>query len=189
MKKIILFAFLIISYNSLINAQESMFNSGDKAINFGIGLGSIYGSGIYGSTTIPPVSISFEKGIKDEVLGKGVIGIGGYLGYTSYKWEYTIANMDYGWKYSNIVVGVRGTFHYPLLDKFDTYLGAMLGYNIVNSTSFGTASGTYNYTPDSGSLVYSGFLGSRYFFSDKLSGFAELGYGIAYLTLGLSVKF
>lgn len=188
MKKLIILVPLILCFYSILNAQESMFNSGDKAINLGIGIGSFYGTGLYSNTTIPPVSISFEKGIKDEILEKGVIGVGGYLGYTSYSWHYTVGTVDYGWRYSNIVLGARGTFHYPLLDNFDTYLGALLGYNIVSAKSFGTNTGIYDYSPDSGSLVFSGFIGGRYYFSDKFAGFAELGYGIAYLTLGLSIK-
>ncbi len=186
MKKLFAYTALIVLFIPLLNAQENTFRLGDKALNLGIGIGSFYGTGINSSTTIPPVSISFEKGIKDEVLEKGVIGLGAYFGYTSYKWHYVLGSVDYGWKYSNIVIGARGNFHYPLLDNLDTYAGVLLGYNIVNSSSFGT-SGAYDYSPDSGSLVFSGYVGGRYFFSDKLCGFAELGYGIAYLTLGLSI--
>ncbi|MDF1575831.1 MAG: hypothetical protein P1P86_11645 [Bacteroidales bacterium] len=189
MKHFIAFTMLVFLFSSSLNAQDSMFELKDNVVNLGVGIGSIYGSGIYSNTTIPPVSISFEKGIKDEVLGKGVIGVGAYLGYTSYKWQYTYINTDYGWKYSNIVIGARGTFHYPLLDKLDTYLGVMLGYNIVSSSSFGTDAGTYDYTPDAGSIAFSGFVGGRYYFSDTFSGFAELGYGIAYLNLGIGFKF
>lgn len=179
---------MLVLFCHLGNAQESMFNSGDKVINLGVGIGSLYGSGLYGSTTIPPVSISFEKGIKDEILEKGVIGAGAFLGYTSYKWHYVVGGFDYGWNYSNIVVGARGTFHYPLLNKVDTYMGAMLGYNIVISSSFGTDGGSVSYSPDAGSLAFSGFLGLRYYFSEKFSGFTELGYGIAYLTMGLGIR-
>ena len=170
-----------------IHAQMSEFNLGDKVVNIGIGLGSLYGGGLYGSTTVPPISISFEKAIKDEILEKGVIGIGAYVGYTAYKWHYVYSTYDYGWKYSNIVIGVRGSFHYPVLDKIDTYAGILLGYNIVTSSSFGTL-GIFDYSPDSGSLATAGYVGGRYYFSDKFSGFAELGYGIAYLTLGIGIR-
>ena len=170
-----------------IHAQESTFSLGDKIIGVGIGLGSQYGTGVFASTTVPPVSISFEKAIKDEIFEKGVIGIGGYVGYTSYKWNYINGAYNYGWKYTNIIIGARGSFHYPVVDKLDTYGGVFIGYNIVSSTSFGSV-GTYSYSPDKGRLAFSGFVGARYYFSDKFFGLSELGYGIAYLTLGLGIK-
>jgi hypothetical protein len=123
----------------------------------------------------------------DEILDKGVIGVGVYAGYTSYKWHYVYSTWDYGWKYTNIVIGGRGAFHYPVVDKLDTYAGIILGYNIVISREFGSHGG-YDYSPDRGSIAYSGFVGARYYFSDQFAGFAELGYGIAWLTIGLAIR-
>lgn len=187
MKRIAAIICLTIFSLPILKAQESMFNLGDQVVNVGIGLGSVYGIGTYYKTTVPPISISYEKAIVDEILEKGVIGVGAYAGYTSYKWHYVYSTYDYGWRYTNIILGARGNFHYPLLDKLDTYAGVLLGYNIVISSSFGTT-GTYDYSPDSGRIAFAGYLGGRYYFSDKFSGFAELGYGIAYLTVGLGIK-
>lgn len=171
-----------------LKAQESTFNKGDNVINLGIGIGSYYGTGTYNSTTVPPISISYERGIVDSVFDKVVIGVGAYLAYTSYKWNYNYANYDYGWKYSNIVFGAKGTFHYPLIEKVDTYAGLLLGYNILSSKSYGSA-GEYDYSPDSGSLAFSINVGGRYYFSENFSAFIEFGYGISILTLGISTKF
>lgn len=187
MKKLITFTMLALFSLPFMRAQESMFNLGDKIVNIGVGIGSLYGGGLYGSTTVPPISVSFEKAFKDEILEKGVIGIGGYVGYTAYKWHYVFSTYDYGWKYTNIVIGARGSFHYPVLDNLDTYAGVLLGYNIVTSKAFGTA-GTYDYSPDKGSIAFAGYVGGRYYFSEKFAAFAELGYGIAYLTLGLGIR-
>ena len=33
------------------------------------------------------------------------------------------------------IIGVRGSFHYPLVDKLDTYTGLALGYDISNPMS------------------------------------------------------
>ena len=186
MKKLIAIAFVALFSIPFLRAQESMFDLGDQVVNIGIGLGSVYGLGSYYSTTIPPISISFEKGILDELLEKGVIGVGAYLGFTSYKYQYVFSFYDYGWRYTNIIVAARGSFHYPVVDKLDTYIGLLLGYNIRLSSAIGDAD-LYG-SPAGGSIAYSGFVGGRYYFSDKFSGFAELGYGIAYLTLGLGVK-
>jgi len=164
-----------------------MFTIDDKVLNVGVGIGSVYGIGTYYKTTIPPISISFEKAIIDDILDEGVIGVGAYLGYTSYKWHYVYSTYDYGWRYTNIILGARGNFHYPIIDNLDTYLGVLLGYNIVTSREFGTM-GVYDYSPKSGSIAFAGYIGGRYYFSDKFSAFAELGYGIAYLTLGVGIK-
>lgn len=73
-----------------------------------------------------------------------------------------------------------------LVENLDTYIGAMLGYNIVSSKWHGT--GTSMGTASSGGVIFSGFIGARYFFSEKLGGFAELGSGIAYLNLGVAIN-
>ena len=36
---------------------------------------------------------------------------------------------------------------------------------------------------------FTAFVGARYFFAKNLGGFAELGYGVSYLNLGLAYKF
>jgi hypothetical protein len=183
MKKIVLlFVVVMLSLAQLI-AQESTFNKGDKVLNLGIGLGSTLYSGSYYKSQIPPISASLEVGVVDNILEKGVVGIGGYLGYSSNKWEYS----GWGWKYTNIIIGARGNFHYPLVNKLDTYTGLLLGYNIASSKEFGTSTG-YNYNASSGGVVSSWFVGARYYFQEKFGVMVELGYGITYLNLGVSIK-
>ena len=183
MKKIS--ALLVIGFFALAQlvAQEPTFVKGDKALNLGIGLGSTLYSGTYYKSQVPPVSVSLEFGIVDNILEKGVIGVGPYLGYSSYKYEYITS----GWKYSNMILGVRGNFHYPLVEKLDTYTGLLLGYNIVSSKWIGT--GTEDYSASSSGIAWSWFVGARYYFSETFAAMAELGYGIAYLNLGVALKF
>lgn len=164
--------------------QESLFMNGEKVVNIGIGLGSSLYTGTYFTGTIPPLSVSFEKGIVDNILEKGVIGVGGYLGYSSYKYEY----MDWGYKYSDIIVGARGSFHYPLLEKLDTYTGLLAGYEIITHREFGSYSSGTPIGAANGGIVWSWYIGGRYYFSEKMAAMAELGYGISYLTLGISMK-
>ena len=183
MKKIFVILLLSLFSLPLLTAQESLFNVGDKVVNLGIGFGSTLYVGSFYSSTVPPVSISFEKGFKDGILEKGTIGIGGYLGYSSYKWE----SFGWGWKYTNIILGARGNFHYPLVDKLDTYAGLLLGYRISTSKEFGTTAGI---EPSSGGgVVFNPYIGGRYYFTDKFAGMAELGYGISYLNIGIALKF
>lgn len=165
-----------------INAQENLFKKGDKALNVGLGLGTTLYSGAAFKGTIPPVSVSLEYGFKDEVLEKGSIGLGGYLGVAGSKYEF----MGYGWEYTYIIVGARGALHYPLVNKMDTYTGIMLGYNLIRTKEIGTP--ILGATPASDGVAWSWFAGARYYFTDNLGAMLELGYGISYLNLGLAVK-
>jgi len=165
-----------------VSAQTSTFEKGSGVGNLGIGLGNaLYTGGGY-TSAIPPISVSYEVGALDGIFDKGTLGIGGYLGYTSAKYGY----VGYEWKYTNVVIGVRGAIHYPFVEKLDTYAGLMLGYDIVSVKEPSGFPGGYS-ALGSG-LILPGFVGARYYFTDKFAGFGELGWGIAYFTIGVSLK-
>src|SRR5690606_40595896 len=85
------------------------------------------------------------------------------------------------------VTGVQ-TCALPIsVPNLDVYGGAMLGYNIVKYSSDGDDMAMVN-NYGSG-MGLSGFLGSRWFFSDKIGAYAELGYGVSVLNVGLTFKF
>ena len=50
----------------IVNAQNT--EVGDKIINFGLGIGHNYYSGSSFSTTIPPITTSFEMIVKDKII-------------------------------------------------------------------------------------------------------------------------
>lgn len=178
--KSILIVFALIAGTYFSNAQ--MVVKGDKIVNLGLGLGSTLYSGSYYKTQVPPVSVSAEYIILDGLLeDKAAVGVGGYLGYSSYKWTFYS-----DWKISSLVIGPRGYFHYNFLDKLDTYTGLLLGYNIVSSKY--TGSGVSTGHAESGGIAWSWFVGGRYYFSDKFAAMAELGYGVAYLNIGVAIK-
>ena len=185
MKKLLAIAAVVFLSFSAIQAQESMFNLGDKVVSAGIGFGSTLYSGTYYTRGVPPISLSYEQAVKDGILEKGVIGVGGWLGYTSYKYDY----LGWGYKYTNFIIGVMGAFHYPLVDKLDTYAGIGLGYNIASAKEFGTVIPGYDYSATSGGIVFAGMIGARYYFTDQFAVFAQAGYGIAYFTIGACVRF
>jgi len=157
--------------------KESTIEQGSKVLNLGVGFGSTYYSSYYTSQT-PALSASFEVGVKDGVIDKGSIGVGGYLGYSSAKWT------DY-YKTSNIIIGARGSFHYPLVDKLDTYTGLLLGYNIYSYTDYSGFTGLHG---SNGGLTLAWFAGARYYVSNNFAVMGEIGYGISYLTLGVAFK-
>jgi hypothetical protein len=184
MKRVLIPAIAMLIAVVSAHAQE-VFKKGDLVFNAGVGINNSIYSGTGYSNTIPPISISGEYGIKDNlIMGKnGSIGVGGYLGYTSAK--HTVIN-NYGFDYSSFIIGARGAFHYEFVKKLDTYAGVMLGYNIVSSDVFGTETG--GASASASAFEYSLFLGGRYWFSSNFGAFAEVGYGITNFSVGLSLK-
>ena len=62
----------------------------------------------------------------------------------------------------------------------------MLGYNIASYSVSGGYTGTNNH---GSGLGYSFLLGARWFFTNNLAAFAELGYGVSVINAGISFKF
>ncbi len=168
-----------------IKTHSQEFEVGDKLINAGIGFGSTWYTGTWYKTTLPPIFVSADIGFKDDI-GPGVLGLGGYLGMSSYKYEATYYLGNWGWKYTSIVIGARGTYHYDLVDNLDTYGGLLLGFRIISSKFFGDETWATGSASSSG-IAYSFFVGGRYFFSDNFAVMAELGYGIAWLSIGVTI--
>jgi hypothetical protein len=166
------------------NAQENTFVKGQKDLAFGTGFGSPWiGGGYY--LTFPPLSASLDYGLRDDI-GPGVIGVGGFIGVGGYRYKYPI--YDYGRSYTTILFGARGTYHYQFIKKLDTYGGLVLGLRTYSSKVYGTWPGD-NYVKDSGiSPLGSIFIGGKYYFTESVSAFAEVGYGIGIFTLGASFK-
>ena len=184
MKRILLIACVLVAFSALLKAQE--FEVNDRVITPGIGFGSVLYTGNGFNTFLPPVSISYEQGLRSDV-GPGIIGIGGYAGMAGSKTE-TVFNGDkYGYRYTSLILGARGFYHMDLVEELDTYGGLMLGYNIVMANEYGNWPIAATTNVGSG-FSYSLFVGARYYFQKNLGVMAELGYGISYLTVGISYK-
>ena len=185
--KILLFATLFAFGLLAAHAQTSTFSKGTKVLNLGIGFGGNYYSGYSsGVTKTPLISASVDVGMLDNVLEKGSIGIGGFAAYKGYKYE---SGYDYGFKETSVIIGPRGTFHYPLVDKLDTYAGLLLAYRVVSWKSPGDWVGPNPYSSTSG-IYFSGFVGARYYFSSKFGVMMELGSGsLAVGNIGIALKF
>jgi hypothetical protein len=138
MKKLLLLFLVGLFSLSQLVAQQSTFEKGSKVLNLGIGFGSTLYTGSYYKIGVPPISASLEVGVADGILDKGSIGIGGYLGFSSHRYSYSYIGYTDSWSYSNFIIGARGAFHYPFVDKLDTYTGLLLGFNIASAKWTGT---------------------------------------------------
>ena len=66
----------------------------------------------------------------------------------------------------------------------------MLGYEIVKAKAITEGyDEKYTGSADGSGIGFSIHVGGRYYFTDNFGAFAEVGYGIAYANLGVSLKF
>jgi hypothetical protein len=182
--------FLIACILCSISAHAQFFEKGTSVVSAGIGLGSSIGSFSYGSQT-PGISLQYERGVWD-IGGPGVISLGGYAGRKSYKYSGSSGSFKYDEKWNYTIIGVRSAYHYNGIDNenFDVYGGVMLSYNILNYkySDNSSGSGTLQKGSYGSGAGFTAYIGGRYLFTDHIGAFAELGYGVSYLTLGLAVK-
>jgi hypothetical protein len=204
MKKQLLFLFVLVAIQfSTTHAQS--FSKGQKDLNIGIGLGSRYYTHAFSNYSSTPVfSLSMDVGITDD------ISLGGFFGFAGSRWEYSgtdfcnsgngggggFYNYTDSYKWHFFMLGVRGAYHFAKYienDNVDLYAGLMLGDNFATYTFSTNAPCPEHHAFYSnsyyGGFIFTGFVGCRYRFKENLGAFAELGYGVSYLTLGLNYKF
>lgn len=188
MKKLLLIIACAFFSIQLATAQD--FSKGDFVINAGIGFGSTLHTGSGMKTTVPPISASLEYCLIDNLFDENsAIGIGGVIGYSAQKYEYDYPYIGkFETKYSDFLIGARGTFHYQFVDKLDTYAGIVLAYDIV-STSSSSSHSSINYNADGSSFFAGAYVGARYYFTNNFAAMAELGYDIAVFKVGVAFKF
>lgn len=168
---------------SMQKLADRSFIKGSNALNLGIGFGMGYGYGLgRNMSQTPALSVSYLRGVAEA--GPGTISVGGMVGYKGISWKDGSGGASATWR--NVYVGARGAYHYGFHNpRLDTYAGLGLGLRVVSySSSYDTVGGA------SGSQAeLSGFVGARYFFSDKIGAFSELGYDMSYFKVGLSARF
>ena len=180
MKKTLFLLILSLFSITFVNAQEKQgklaFEKGSSSLNLGVGLGSLWwGTGFTSSIGVNPTA-SYEYGITDQ------ISIGGTVSYSSAKSDLGGGEGE-ATKFSATLIGARGSYHFATSEKFDPYVGIVLGYVVVSvSNSDIIVKGS--------TVGYGGHVGARYFFSPNIGVHAELGYSsLSFLTAGVSFKF
>lgn len=182
------FCFITLLFLSLAaSAQDGPLQKGQIKLNAGLGVGS-YIKAAGGSTSFPPLTVSAEYAIDENIT------VGGLIGYAASEDTYTYS---YGgakntFKISNTLIGARVNYYFDVNPKYDVYAGAMLGYDAVSSNFSSSSSEYQNLLGDVNTSVsgvlYGVHAGGRYNFSPATSVFAEIGYGIALLNLGVTLK-
>ncbi|WP_461096940.1 hypothetical protein [Spirosoma luteolum] len=150
---------------------QMKIDKSSKFLNAGIGVG---GYGYFSGSGIA-LNASYDQGVYENITA-GVLG-----GFRSY-----------GSGVSSFDVGVRGSYHFNELlnisqDNLDVYAGIgvsfyRLSYGSTYLRSVGISdSYTTAYVPI--------HVGARYFFSNNVGAFGELGSSLATLKLGVTFKF
>jgi hypothetical protein len=169
MKKLILSFCLFLGFIFVSNShvQAQAFQEGDMVVNAGIGLGSTYN---WAGSLGVPLGGGLEYGISN--LEVGTLGIGGDFGFVS------------GSGLTIFYMGGRGTYHLnELLNVEDEHLDIYGGLGIYYRNFSYNGVGTF------GSGIIGTFhLGSRYYFSDNVGAYAELGNNWGWLNVGVAVK-
>lgn len=170
--KLFLAVAFLLALSSATFAQKA-YQEGSNVINAGIDLGDTYYGWGYSSIAI---SGSFEHGITDNISAGGILGYG-----TS-----TYNAPDYSVKYTNVLIGARGSYHFLTTDVWDPYAGADLGYVTLSHSYSGSIDPGYGYVGSGLKLWLHG--GARYYFSPGVGAFGELKIGSS-IILGLGVSF
>jgi len=193
MKKLItLFAFIFAGY-----MMQAQLNPGNILINGGIGF-LTYQQGI---NSIPPLSLSAEYMVSDK------ISVGAEGGYYALNFEQEInfpgnlegdtqATTSYKMEGSSkgAYGAVLGNFYFLNDYKYNVYLGGRLGYVNYQTEMKSTMDDgeevtnvSMDFGPQSGLLI-GAVVGGRYMATDNIGVFAELGYGISVLKIGVTYK-
>ena len=163
--------------------------------NIGTGFISFYGFshlGQFGKPFgLPAISISAEQGYKP--LGPGILGIGGSLGFKEGGFHYDpshYSNIAYNENWSAITLAPRVTYHPDKFntEKYEVYGSLQLGlrYFTYKNSYYESISQTARY--NSLSPFFSLIAGGRYYLNSNIAVFAEVGYDIAFMKLGVALK-
>ena len=194
MKKLLftlsLTAFMVSDY-----ASAQAFNSGGSyaSVGYGLGIGARASTSVYSAANgykfsgFGPASLNYEYGINDN------IGLGVNLSYSSYGATWNAGTYDYGYRYSTLGIMARAAYHFDIRNRdLDLYSGVGLGFlrYKYNWTSDEPSFNESQYNVNLGTpLGYQIFAGGRYFFSDLVGAYAEVGYGITVLNAGIVLRF
>ncbi|MDR0638222.1 MAG: hypothetical protein LBG27_04850 [Spirochaetaceae bacterium] len=147
-------------------------------INGGIGLGILpY------KMSLPAISASVEYGLPNIPLS-----VGGCFGVTAYEEEISAYS---SYKGTLVGLGAKVSWHFNFLENLDTYASLVLGYLFytqeVKTTILNVSATAEN---DLSTFLYGFNLGARYFFTDTIGAYVELGYSaVSVASVGLSLKF
>jgi hypothetical protein len=189
MKKIYCIALISFGISFAANSQTIKVGTLIGDLGFGFGWPISYYNQINSPSAIPVISLSAEQGVY-EVPDLGVLTVGGIIGYKSASESYDLIGLPGKETWNDFLIAVKGNFHLTVfhINNIDPYAGIALGGRIeLANTPVGLYGGS-NANTTNGYVLVAVYLGCRYYFTNNLAVFGELGYGLGDLTLGVSYK-
>jgi hypothetical protein len=173
----ILVAAAVMALPGMASAQDRTLNVGYTDIGAVIGLGNIGEAGF-------AIGGRFERIIRElPELGTGTVGLQVSADMYTYDWG---TNSAYTFRY--IPIGVTGNYHFNLENKkLVPFVGVGLGYSILSCSYDDDNVFGIDLCPNSG-IYFIGKAGARYFFSEKMALYGDVGAGAATLNIGLVFK-
>lgn len=161
-------------------AQEAQFKKGQIDLQVGIGfISTLYenNSALRDEFKSPPISFSADYGITDE------LSFGAYFASAQSTVHFLSGGYDFNLgDASHVIIGGTGQYHYQLLPQLDTYVGGMLGYNILSAKDNGTT------TAQKSGFTLAANVGGRYYLTKNIGAFVELGYGVSLVAIGATLR-
>lgn len=202
MKKIAIAAPALLLIGSLQFAHAQAFEQGNVDVSAGYGFPNLVGAIFnayenqqsYTAKSVGPVFAKLEYAASDK------IGIGIDFAYASTKVTYlyedingsgNYVNYTNEWDLNGFSILARVNWHFGDSDAFDPYFGMGVGYR-HNTYTFTSNDPFYGGDETLGSFNPFGFdmtVGARYFFTDNIGAYAELGIAKAPVQIGLTAKF
>lgn len=188
MKKIIniTLTVLLISAAHLTSSAQPSYG---HTLNLGLGVGGYSGYYKYAGHSVPVFTLNYEFDVAKSFT------LAPFIGLYSYTNEYYWGNSNYPdqyYTYSEVVVpiGLKGTYYFDELlhanNHWDFYLGASLGFALVNSSWEAGYYGDEKYFNNKGNAVFLDLhIGTEYHFNNRLGAFLDLSSGVS--TLGLAI--
>lgn len=189
--------------------NRSCFQKGVQIISVGYGapnlgkvffksLDRLYPTSTYGG--IGPLFLRYEYAIADQV------GLGISLRYLNTKIEYPVVGPNYDadgnptlgdstYNYTNSMTSigamVRANYHFSTGRQLDPYIGLGLGYGTTNFkiNQGGDVNGIANTVSSPIPIAIEATIGARYFFSESIGAYLELGYSQSLVNGGIAIKF
>lgn len=164
-----------------------------QSIGISIGIPSMYDHAY--TSQSPAVTARYEYGLSDKI-GIGYIGVGGLLSIAGGKYNSPIMSETVSYEFSQTLIGPRAAYHFDMVDltgnkdwnKLDLYGGAFLGLKF-ESAKYTDPITDKKFKDNNTKLATDIFAGIRYAFTPNIGAFGEIGFGVSYLSVGVSFRF
>lgn len=179
---------LIFALMLTLGSFAQVVSKGDHYATAFLGIGgTAYDSYNYG-LLVPPVGAQYEVILTDEI-GIGHIGVSGTASYSARRYTGTFFDSMYHY----LTIGARGMYHFnlgdyldePFFNDLDAYAGLFMGMNYRLETTTDTY---YTHAGNRLLPVADLIIGGRYYLSDNFAAMAELGFGVTFLSVGVTMK-